>query len=100
MLTPGHQVELLQGAQEFFPALVQAIDRSVNEVRLETYIFNVTASGALVAQALERAAMRGVKVFVVMDGAGTDRLSPSGLAGFLPRVWPGAYFPRWGAWDF
>ncbi|MEY4099287.1 MAG: hypothetical protein RL300_458 [Pseudomonadota bacterium] len=76
MLAPGHQVDLLQGSQEFFPALVQAIDRSVNEVRLETYIFNVTASGAFVAQALERAATRGVKVFVVMDGAGTDRLSP------------------------
>lgn len=82
MLTPGHQVELLQGAQEFFPALVQAIDRSVNEVRLETYIFNVTASGALVAQALERAARRGVKVFVVMDGAGTDRLSPEWVGRF------------------
>lgn len=76
MFAPGHQVDLLQGSQEFFSALVQAIERSVNEVRLETYIFNVEASGALVAHALERAALRGVKVFVVMDGAGTDSLSP------------------------
>ncbi len=75
MLAPGHQVDLLQGAEEFFPVLVHAIDRSVTEVRLETYIFDVTASGSLVAQALERAALRGVKVFVVMDGAGTARLS-------------------------
>jgi cardiolipin synthase len=75
MFTPGHQVDLLQGSQDFFPALVQAIDRSVHEVRLETYIFSVEATGALVAQALERAAQRGVKVFVVMDGAGTDGLS-------------------------
>jgi cardiolipin synthase len=82
MFTPGHQVDLLQGAQEFFPALVQAMDRSVQEVRLETYIFSVEASGALVAQALERAALRGVKVFVVMDGAGTDALSPEWVSRF------------------
>ena len=75
MLASGHQVDLLQGSQEFFSALVKAIDRSVHEVRLETYIFSVAASGAQVAQALEQAALRGVKVFVVMDGAGTDSLS-------------------------
>lgn len=75
MLASGHQVDLLQGSQEFFAALVQSIDRSVREVRLETYIFSVEASGVLVAQALERAAQRGVKVFVVMDGAGTDSWS-------------------------
>ncbi len=75
MFAPGHQVDLLQGSQEFFAALVQAIDRSVREVRLETYIFSVEASGAQVAQALERAAQRGVRVFVVMDGAGTDSWS-------------------------
>ncbi|MCF8160218.1 MAG: cardiolipin synthase ClsB [Polaromonas sp.] len=82
MFTPGHQVDLLQGSQEFFPALVRAMDRSVHEVRLETYIFSVVATGALVAQALERAAQRGVKVFVVMDGAGTDNLSPEWVSRF------------------
>ncbi|PKO61155.1 MAG: cardiolipin synthase ClsB [Betaproteobacteria bacterium HGW-Betaproteobacteria-18] len=75
MLASGHQVDLLQGSQEFFPALVQAIDRSAHEVRLETYIFSVEVSGVQVAQALERAAQRGVKVYLVMDGAGTNSLS-------------------------
>jgi cardiolipin synthase len=82
MFTAGHQVDLLQGTQEFFPALVQAMDRSVHEIRLETYIFSVEATGAQVAQALERAAQRGVKVFVVMDGAGTDGLSPEWVSRF------------------
>jgi cardiolipin synthase len=89
MFAPGHQVDLLQGSQEFFPALVRAIDCSTHEVRLETYIFSVEASGALVAEALERAAQRGVKVFVVMDGAGTDRLTPEWTRRFLAAgvVW-------------
>jgi hypothetical protein len=55
-LRAGHQLQLLQGAQAFFPALVDAIDRSVLEVRLETYIFNAEGSGADVAAALEQIA--------------------------------------------
>lgn len=73
-LQDGHTVQLLQGGQEFFPALVQSIDQSRHEVRLETYIFNLDASGHLVADALIRAATRGVAVYLVLDGAGTPEL--------------------------
>ena len=73
-LRPGHQLELLQGGQAFFPSLVHAIDGSVHEVRMETYIFNVEASGLQVAAALERAAQRGVAVYLAMDGVGTPSL--------------------------
>jgi phosphatidylserine/phosphatidylglycerophosphate/cardiolipin synthase-like enzyme len=47
LLNAGHEVRLLQGGAEFFPALVDAIDTSVEEVRLETYIFNFDATGRL-----------------------------------------------------
>lgn len=73
-LRPGHQVQLLQGGQAFFPALVQAIDRSTHEVRIETYIFNVAAAGEQVAAALERAAQRGVAVYLAIDGVGTPSI--------------------------
>ena len=56
--------------------MIDAIDHSVLEVRLETYIFNAEGSGADVAAALERAASRGVAVYLVMDGAGTPALTP------------------------
>ena len=75
-LATGHQVQLLQGGQEFFPALIDAIDSATHEVRLETYIFNVVAAGAKVAAAMERAAQRGVSVYLVMDGVGTPSLPP------------------------
>ncbi len=77
-LQDGHQVQLLQGGAEFFPALLAAIEASEQEVRLETYIFNFDASGEQVAAALERAARRGVRVYLVVDGFGT----PS-----IPGVW-------------
>jgi cardiolipin synthase len=73
-LLPGHQVRLLQGGVEFFSSLISDIDLSVHEVRMETYIFDLTASGADVAQALERAGRRGVSVYLVMDGVGTPRI--------------------------
>ncbi len=81
-LRPGHQLVLLQGAQAFFPSLVHAIEGSVHEVRMETYIFNVEASGLQVADALERAAWRGVAVYLAMDGVGTPSLSPQWSARF------------------
>jgi cardiolipin synthase len=106
MLVNGHQLELLAGAVEFFAKLVTAIDGSQHEVRIETYIFSVEASGVLVAQALERAAQRGVKVFLVMDGAGTvslpmqwaDRFLAAGVAWriFSPLGRMGVLIPsRW-----
>src|SRR5256885_10990898 len=45
-------------------------------IRLETYIFDFEGGGADVAAALERAALRGVSVKVVVDGFGTAPLSP------------------------
>ena len=72
----GHEVQLLQGSGELFPALVEAIDAAQREVRLETYIFDFTGQSVEVAQALERAARRGVIVKVVVDGFGTAPLPP------------------------
>lgn len=67
-------MQLLHGGGEFFPSLVEAIDASVQEVRLETYIFSFDASGEWVAAALVRAALRGVAVFLMLDGVGTPQV--------------------------
>ncbi len=75
----GHSVQLLQGGEAFFPALIEAIDASRLEVRLETYIFNLDKSGQAVSDALLRAAARGVSVYLMIDGAGTPSL-PEALA--------------------
>lgn len=73
-LNPGHALKLLQSGEAFFPALIEAIDASTHEVRLETYIFEFDASGAKVAAALVRAARRNTAVYLVMDGIGTPSL--------------------------
>src|SRR5450755_394461 len=84
-LRPGHAVELLRGGAAFFRALVAAIDAARAEVLLETYIFEFGGAAASVAEALERAAARGLKVRVVVDGIGTDDIPPE-----WQRRWQGA----------
>lgn len=71
-----HDIRLLQGGAELFPELIRAIDAAHLEVRMETYIFEFDASGRQVAQALARAARRGVQVYLTMDGVGTPELPP------------------------
>lgn len=74
----GHRVRLLQGSGELFPALIAAMDAAQTEICLETYLFDCTGSGAAIAEALMRAAERGVRTRLVVDGVGT---------GDLPQRW-------------
>jgi cardiolipin synthase len=67
----GHQLLLLEGGTALFPALVAAMDMARSVVHLETYIFAFSGQALSVAEALERAAHRGVLVRLVVDGVGT-----------------------------
>ncbi|HQQ69081.1 MAG TPA: phospholipase D-like domain-containing protein, partial [Alicycliphilus sp.] len=70
-----HHIQLLEGTREYFPALIAEMDAALSDIQFETYIFDCTDSGAQVAEALMRAAERGVRVHLVVDGVGTGRLA-------------------------
>ncbi|MDH6183912.1 cardiolipin synthase ClsB [Polaromonas sp. CG_23.6] len=74
--------QLLQGGQALFPALVQAFDGAVKWIQLETYIFDFHGAGAVVADALVRAAKRGVTVQVLVDAVGSGPLPDDWLRKF------------------
>ena len=67
----GNAITLLRSGAEYFPAVVDAINRAQRSVYIETYIFANDHSGVLVAGALVAAATRGLDVRVVVDGFGT-----------------------------
>ena len=67
---PGNRITLLETGSAYFPALREAIDAATHEIHLETYIFEDDDTGRLIAAALSRAASRGVKVRVMVDGFG------------------------------
>ena len=97
----GNEVRLLRGGDALFPALIDAIERARFEVWLATYIFHTDAASQAVAQALTRAAERGVRVRVVVDGFGSiGSVAALREAGLAPPVALAVYRPldRWWAW--
>lgn len=81
-LVPGNRLALLVGGREYFPALIAAIDGALREIYLESYIFADDEIGRSVANALIRAAARGVAVHLLLDGFGSRALRPA----FLRRL--------------
>ena len=63
----GNRLTLLRNGEQYFPELVRAIDAARREIHLETYIFADDQTGSLVADALARAAARGVAVRLLLD---------------------------------
>ena len=81
-LQPGHRLRLLEGGAALFAAMVQAIDRAQHLVHVETYIFEFAHDALQVAEALERAAQRGVQVRLVLDAFGVPDVPPDWRARF------------------
>ena len=67
----GNSIDLLSNGEQYFPLLEREIDAAATEIYLETYIFEADATGDRIAQALMRAARRGVAVCLLVDGFGS-----------------------------
>lgn len=99
---PGNLVDLLRNGQEFFPALIAAIDAAQVHVVVETYIYADDDVGTRVGDALIGAAQRGVDVRLVVDGFGAgdmpaalqDRLRAGGVLLEIYRPLRGFKFAR------
>lgn len=71
VFTGGNEVTLLRGGKELFAAMCHSIDHAQHSVWLAFYIVSPFGQGSAVLQALKRAARRGVKVHMVVDGFGS-----------------------------
>jgi cardiolipin synthase len=74
--TGGNRLTLLRNGEQYFPALVEAIDAARAEVFLESYIYASDQTGSLIADALARAAARGVATHLLLDGFGAKDFAP------------------------
>ncbi|MFM1904609.1 MAG: hypothetical protein RLZZ440_2509 [Planctomycetota bacterium] len=101
-LLDGNAIEPLDGGDEAYPAMLAAIDAADRSIAIASYIFDNDPTGRTFADALGRAAARGVAVRVLIDGIGSSYSFPSitGLLAargvrterFLPTSVP-IYFP-------
>ena len=67
----GNAVALLENGVQLFPALCEAFDQATRSIQVETYIFRLDAAGAKILHHLKLAALRGVRVRVMLDGFGS-----------------------------
>ena len=66
----GNTITVLENGVQLFPALCEAFDHATISIHLETYIFRLDIAGKKILHHLKLAALRGVKVRVVLDGFG------------------------------
>jgi cardiolipin synthase len=67
----GNTVTLLENGVQLFPALCEAFDQATRSIQVETYIFRLDTAGAKILHHLKLAALRGVRVRVMLDGFGS-----------------------------
>ena len=67
----GNQVQLLRSGEEYFPALLAAFEGARDEIWCESYTLEDDRIGQQVMAALVAAAVRGVRVHVLVDGVGS-----------------------------
>jgi cardiolipin synthase A/B len=94
--TGANDITLLQSGAQYFPALIEAMEQARHEIFLETYIFALDNTGFLVRDALQRAAARGVAVYVIVDWVGTGRAICNELREQLTRA--GVHFRAFNPW--
>lgn len=75
----GNKLELIANADAFLKSLVRDIDGATHHVHLCYYIWDPDAKGEFVAEAVIRAAQRGVACRVLVDSVGSSTLLKSEL---------------------
>ena len=71
----GHSVELLHSGEPFFAANINAIDGARQYIHFQSYIVDEDETGLRIFDALIRAAVRGVRTYLLLDAFGTKYLS-------------------------
>ncbi|HSD35888.1 MAG TPA: cardiolipin synthase ClsB [Rhodocyclaceae bacterium] len=74
---PGHDIELLENGEAFYPRVFESIRAAQKEVLIETFILFEDPVGMALHAAVIEAARRGVHVEITVDGFGSPDLSPA-----------------------
>lgn len=71
----GNRFTLLPEASQFLPAMLEALEAAESWVLVELYLMESGRLGDAVIEALGRAAGRGVRVLLMLDGYGAMGLA-------------------------
>lgn len=89
--TSRNKAEILRGGRDYFELLRKRIDEAQMSVHFQFYIFEQDTTGKEISEALISASKRGVKVYMLLDAYGSQKLSEN-----FTKRWEdaGIYF-RW-----
>ena len=75
-IVPGNRIHALHNGDEIFPAMLEAIAAAQRTITFETYIYWSESIGGRFAKALSERARAGVKVHLMLDWVGGEKISP------------------------
>ena len=81
--TEGNRLRLLENGEAFFPLVFDAIANATQEVLIETFILFEDQVGNELQLKLIDAAKRGVHVELVVDGYGSEELTPAFITALI-----------------
>jgi cardiolipin synthase len=70
----GNKLDILNNGDEFFPAMVQAIEAAEYSITIEAYIYWAGEIGGRFAEALAERGRNGVKVKILLDAVGSSTI--------------------------
>lgn len=70
------RVSFLTSGNSYFERLTEVIRSATKVIHFQFYIFDPDETGLSVISELEKAIQRGVKVYVVIDAVGSEKLTP------------------------
>lgn len=79
-LVEGNRIVELTNGEETFPAMLEAIRGAQRSITFETYIYWEGAIGERFAAALAERARAGIRVHLLLDWAGSQRMDEESLA--------------------
>lgn len=76
-----NRAHLVRGGRDYFAAMEEIIRSARHSIHLQIYIFEEDVTGKYIANLLREAAMRGVEVWLMVDGYASRGLSEAFLKG-------------------
>jgi cardiolipin synthase len=70
-----NRVQLVHGGSEYFGRMEAMIREARHTIHLQTYIFDEDHTGTQIADALRESSLRGVDVYMLLDGYASRKLS-------------------------
>jgi cardiolipin synthase A/B len=90
--TTANSIELVRGGAPYFDVLEKLIDGASDSIHFQMYIFDADETGNRIADALIRAANRGVQVYMLLDGYASR---PFGTSETLAQIKNAGIHFRW-----